>query len=90
MTVIYLAPLGKGAGEQRRGLMPFLYSIRAFSEFNKYQRRKGGAPLLGLAKSIYYIEQPLWKMWYSQHIVTSFRHKISVKNGRMYRIKKIS
>ena len=76
MTVIYLASLGKEDGEKRRGLMPFLYSIRAFSEINKYQRKKGGARLLGLAKSMYYIEQPLWKMWYSQHIVTSFRHKI--------------
>ena len=40
MTVIYFAPLGKGAGEQLRGLMRFLYSITAFSEINKYQRKK--------------------------------------------------
>jgi len=43
MTVVYFAPEGKGAGEQRRGLIPFLYLIRVFSEMNKYQ--EGGAPL---------------------------------------------
>jgi len=55
MTVTYFAPLRKGAGKQRRRLLPFSYSIAAFSEINKYQRKKkeGGAPLLGLAKSIY-------------------------------------
>jgi len=40
MSVIYFAPLGKGAGGQRRGLMPFLYSIRAFLKINKYQRKE--------------------------------------------------
>ena len=33
--------------------MYFLYSIRGFSEINKHQRKKGGTPLLGLAKSTY-------------------------------------
>ena len=28
--------------------------MRVFSEINKYQRKKCGAPLLGLAKSTYY------------------------------------
>ena len=31
------------------------FFFRVFSEINKYQRKKGGYPLLSLAKSIYYL-----------------------------------
>ena len=75
---IYFLPLGKGAGEQRRGLMPFLYSIRAFSDIKKYQRKKkGGDPLLGLAKSICY---PFWDSIFLIKLTPSVENCAKIEN----------